>query len=457
MTIKPTILKLWIFVIMLWISITASAFEADGIAYMIESDNEVSVTSKSEKYSGSISIPSTVSYKDKIYSVTSISGLAFESCINLSSITIPVTVSQIGISAFFCCKNLIQISIPDLIESIPEECFSSCSNLQSVRLPQHLKSIKESAFDDCSSLRTITFPNSLQEIGEYAFSGCELLNDIFIPASITNIPSGCFRGCRNLTNVELANGIKNIGPFAFYTYSDIYLHFPPSVEYIHQHVIYSGGIVLYRGNVKLDKQISDVSIAVLDSAFPTIIEKGNAHLFLVNPEAFLSSNNYSSSIVSSIGEYGENGSELIFWYDGTAQPLNKGLFNHYTQLQKMGIEWYSPDFDVKDAGHYSGKAIVEVKHNNWSNTFPVSYAFEILKAQLTVRVNDCEKFYGDKNPVFTVETDGFESNDNVENSIQNSVFNTSATNDSEVGNYSIDFSAESNNYNYYCPLNFLSN
>lgn len=113
----------------------------------------------------------------------------------------------------------------------------------------------------------------------------------------------------------------------------------------------------------------------------------------------------------------------------------------------MGIEWYSPDFDVKDAGHYSGKAIVEVKHNNWSNTFPVSYAFEILKAQLTVRVNDCEKFYGDKNPVFTVETDGFESNDNVENSIQNSVFNTSATNDSEVGNYSIDFSAESNNYN----------
>ena len=105
--------------------------------------------------------------------------------------------------------------------------------------------------------------------------------------------------------MELGNGIKRIDSFAFYTYSDIYLHFPPSIEYIDESVIYSGGIVLYRGNVKLGKQNSNVNIAVLDSAFPTIIEKGNAHLYLVNPKSFLSSNNYSSSNVSSIGEYGK--------------------------------------------------------------------------------------------------------------------------------------------------------
>ena len=454
--------------LMLWVSLPASAFEVDGIAYQIESDNEVSVTSKSERYSGSISIPSSVTYKDKIYNVTSIGLQAFMNSINLSAITIPATVSQIGKAAFASCKNLIYISLPDLIQSIPDQCFFECSNLENIRLPQHLISIKEhafafckalrtidlpnsvqeigkAAFSQCNTLRTMDLPNSLQEVGERAFYGCELLNDISIPASITNIPAECFQGCINLTNVELHNGIKKVGHHAFCTRDYIYLHLPPSVEYIDQYIIDYGGIVLYRGNVMLDQQ-SGIDIAVLDSAFPTIIEKGDAHLFLVNPESFLSSNNYSSSKVSSIGEYGDNESEKIFWYDGTPQALRKGLFDN-AELQEMGIEWYCKDFDVKDVGNYSGNAVVEVKHNDWSNTFPVSYAFEILKAQLIVRVNDCEKIYGDENPLFTFETNGLVENDNVDNSILNPIFSTSATNDSEVGNYSIDFSAESNNYN----------
>lgn len=454
--------------LMLWVSLPASAFEVDGIAYQIESDNEVSVTSKSERYSGSISIPSSVTYKDKIYNVTSIGLQAFMNSINLSAITIPATVSQIGKAAFARCKNLIYISLPDLIQSIPDQCFFECSNLENIRLPQHLISIKEhafafcealrtidlpnsvqeigkAAFSHCNTLRTMDLPNSLQEVGERAFYGCELLNDISIPASITNIPAECFQGCINLTNVELHNGIKKVGHHAFCTRDYIYLHLPPSVEYIDQYIIDYGGIVLYRGNVMLDQQ-SGIDIAVLDSAFPTIIEKGDAHLFLVNPESFLSSNNYSSSKVSSIGKYGDNESEKIFWYDGTPQALRKGLFDN-PELQEMGIEWYCKDFDVKDVGNYSGNAVVEVKHNDWSNTFPVSYAFEILKAQLTVRVNDCEKIYGDENPLFTFETNGLVENDNVDNSILNPIFSTSATNDSEVGNYSIDFSAESNNYN----------
>ena len=428
------------------ISVSAYGFEVDGIAYFIESDNTVSVTSKTEKYSGSIVIPSEIEYQGKKYTVTSIGAMAFCNCSSLFAVTVPNTVSQIGYSAFYGCKSLSNISLPSLVDSIPEECFAFCSNLQTIKLPEQLKSIGKEAFDYCSALQTINFPNSLQKIGEFAFSQCTMLNTITIPASLANIPSGCFHGCRNLTDVELNNGISRIGSFAFYTYSDIYLHFPPSIEYIDQNVIYSGGIVLYRGNVQLSQQKSGVYIAVLDSAFPTIIEKGNAHLFLVSPQSFLSSNNYSSSNVSSIGEYGQKDNEYIYWYDGTPQPLIKSGLNSFLPLQKMGIEWYCSDFDVKDAGYYSGNTTIEARHNNWSNSFPISYAFKILKAELTIRVNDCEKTYGDENPHFTFEASGFKADDNTETSINNFVFNTPATINSEVGEYAITLSAESNNY-----------
>lgn len=432
--------------IMLWISATASAFEVDGIAYSIESDNEVAVTSKTEKYTGSIIIPREVTYMDIIYTVTSIEQMAFFDCSDISAVTIPATVYKIGTSAFSGCKNLTDISLPNMIEVIPERCFTGCSNLQSVTLPHQLKSIAENAFNNCTALQTIEFPNSLQEIGDYAFSGCTALDNVFIPSSITQIPTGCFNGCRNLKDIELGNGIARIAPFAFYTYSDIYLHLPPSIEYIDKSIIYSGGLVLYRGNIKLDKQNSGVNIVILDSAFPTIIERGDAHLFLANPQSFLSSNSYLSSNVSSIGEYGKKGSEYIFWYDGTPQPLNKGWLNNDSRLLNMGIEWYCADFDVKDAGYYSGNAIIEARHNDWSNSFQVSYAFEVLKVELTIRVNDCEKIYGDENPQFSFEANGFKANDNAETAINNIIFRTPATINSEVGDYSIALTAESNNY-----------
>lgn len=77
MRTKPIIQKLWMFMVMLCASVTASAFEVDGIAYSIESDNMVSVGSKSDKYSGSIVIPSEITYQDKIYNVASINAMAF--------------------------------------------------------------------------------------------------------------------------------------------------------------------------------------------------------------------------------------------------------------------------------------------------------------------------------------------------------------------------------------------
>ena len=90
---------------------TASAhdFEVDGIYYNKNSDGtSVSVTYKgssyssySNEYSGAVTIPASVTYSGKTYSVTSINERAFYKCSGLTSVVIPTSVTSIGNDAFY--------------------------------------------------------------------------------------------------------------------------------------------------------------------------------------------------------------------------------------------------------------------------------------------------------------------------------------------------------------------
>ena len=62
------------------------------------------------KYKGNIVIPASVTYKSKVYNVTSISGSAFCDCSELTSVTIPNSVTSIGGEAFRDCHALTSIT-----------------------------------------------------------------------------------------------------------------------------------------------------------------------------------------------------------------------------------------------------------------------------------------------------------------------------------------------------------
>ena len=76
-------------------------FMYDGICYNITSSNTVEVAAST--YKGDIVIPESVTYTDINYSVTSIGGKAFYKCSGLTSITIPNSVTSIGVGAFRGC------------------------------------------------------------------------------------------------------------------------------------------------------------------------------------------------------------------------------------------------------------------------------------------------------------------------------------------------------------------
>ncbi len=244
--------KLWLATIAaLLCSITANAhdFEADGIYYNITSSTDltVEVTYQGDyydeylnEYTGAVTIPSSVTYNSKTYSVTSIGDWAFYGCSSLTSITIPESVTNIGGHAFYGCGNLTSITIPESVTSIGDWAFSGTSWYNSqpdgvvyigdvlysykgtmpasttIEVREGIVSISQSAFYGCgSSLTTITLPESVTSIGDWAFYGCSSLTSITIPESVTNIGGYAFCGCGNLTSITIPESVTSIGSSAF--------------------------------------------------------------------------------------------------------------------------------------------------------------------------------------------------------------------------------------------------
>ena len=166
-------------------------------------------------------------------SVTSIGNCAFSDT-GLTSITIPDSVTSIGAVAFSKCRSLTSITIPKSVTSIGNYAFSD-TGLTSITIPDSVTSIGDSAFTYSYSLTSVTLPDSVTSIGNYAFSHTGLTS-ITIPDSVTNIGIGVFEwseltsatipgsvtsigdrafGSTDLTSITIPDGVKSIGEEAF--------------------------------------------------------------------------------------------------------------------------------------------------------------------------------------------------------------------------------------------------
>ncbi len=197
-------------------SVSAYSFEVDGIYYSITSESEktVAVTYRGrycdsyDEYSGTVSIPDSVTYNGSTYIVTSIGEFAFgENYIGefsrLTSVEIPNSVTSIGYGAFSDCSDLTSVEIPNSVTRIGEYAFEGCSWLISVVIPNNVTSIDQGVFKGCSRLTSVEIPNSVTYIGRIAFNGCSSLTSVEIPNSVTRIDISAFKDCSGLTSVNI--------------------------------------------------------------------------------------------------------------------------------------------------------------------------------------------------------------------------------------------------------------
>lgn len=136
-------------------------------------------------------------------------------------------------------EQIIFFEFGNEVEIIPERLCTGMGHLISISLPTSLEKIENEVFMGCSALRLITFPNRMQEIGERAFAHCNALSSVILPNGITCIRKGMFYNCTSLVSITIPDSVTSIEEEAFYNCSSLlFVNIPNSVTYIGARAFY---------------------------------------------------------------------------------------------------------------------------------------------------------------------------------------------------------------------------
>jgi len=141
--------------------------------------------------------------------VLNIGGYAFEAC-GLTSIVLPNSVSTIGNNAFHNCGDMTSITLPNTLTSIGDYAFW-WTGLISVTVPESVTSLGTWAFAHCKQLISITLPSTMTVLPDYFLCWSDALPSITLPASLTAIGEAALQGLMSLTSLEIPAGVISLG------------------------------------------------------------------------------------------------------------------------------------------------------------------------------------------------------------------------------------------------------
>ena len=218
--------KLSIIVLFTMIQLTAFAYDAqiDGLWYNLNTNKKTAEVTYKDYYNRcyntnwkylNVTIPTTVTYNEIKYTVTSIGDNAFNSCSILKSVQLPNTIKSIGKSAFEGCWELDNVIIPDSVSAIGDAAFQNCNTFNSIDIPSSVTQMGEYVFYGCDHLTSVQINGNITEIKAYSFALCNRLLSIAIPNTVESIGSYAFRYCSLLTSIEIPSSVTSIMYDAF--------------------------------------------------------------------------------------------------------------------------------------------------------------------------------------------------------------------------------------------------
>lgn len=268
---------------------------------------------------------------------------AFERTL-LSSLTIPVSLQNLGENIVAGCASLSTVILPlgdfnyrtaftgitqnisvtlsaTAITAVPNQAFQnfngqgSTPNLISIILPANTASIGDYAFQNCTGLTTtIALPSTVLTIGDYSFAGTRITAINLTGTGVTVISSYAFSGCAYLTNVQLKTTTARIEAYAFSGCNILEtISIPNTVNYIgsgaFQNTALSSvnlqntGVTVIYDRVFQGTKISSITLNSATSSIGAYAFAGDTSLTTLNLSAY--------SSLATIGDYAFSGCGLL--------------------------------------------------------------------------------------------------------------------------------------------------
>lgn len=174
---------------------------------------------------------------------------AFYSCKQLGSLEIDCKGLTIGTFAFGYCSSLTSVTIKNAYY-IGEDAFRRCNELKTVQV-ENVDYLGNGSFRMCPALTTAYISGSYNYVPADLFSGCSALDDCILEGDfgsdrvnmvdgneINTINNSAFSGCSSLPAPIIPDGIVNVGPYAFNQCSFVNIYIPYGVKTVAEMAFY---------------------------------------------------------------------------------------------------------------------------------------------------------------------------------------------------------------------------
>lgn len=225
---KSIIQKLWLLVAMLCAAIQSSAydFEVDNNLFfeiISTADLTCKLDSVNEGYEGELVIPEYVEFKGKNLLVISIESNCIRSCTQLTNLTVPATVTEMGDECFSYCMSIQTVNLQAIDASVlPKGCFKY-SSVQSIIWPSGIVEIPDECFMGCKNLSVIDIPETIVSIGVQCFAQA-VMEAINLPEGVININGSAFEGA-SVPTLQIPSTVEQLGSWVFSESNIIHIDF----------------------------------------------------------------------------------------------------------------------------------------------------------------------------------------------------------------------------------------